>query len=298
MKKIFLILLAICLVCSFVGCAPTTENSENNIGNNSNISNNEKPSEPAYFEECAILVMPDSVISGITSAGSSKSTTNGVVTEIEYRYNGNETNYSDYINYLNNNGMTLQSISNTENFVIDNGMKIASVTQEGNSIIINIIPEDFRVVSIVKDLTVGSSETLDFAQFSFSKIEVTKEVYPEDASGVCLYYPESEGKTFITLRGRVKNLAAENLDGRYINAKIVINNKYTYSGEVIFGANPAALTDYAITPFEESPLYFIFSVPSEAVSAMTSGLITVQFNDNFARGGEEYQYTYNFVVPY
>lgn len=298
MKKFFMFLLVLCLTISLIGCSGNSSSGGNNINNNSDITNNEKPSVPAYFEECNILVTPDSVINGITSSGSSKSTTNGIVTKIEYRYNGNTTNFADYIEYLKSNGMTLQSISDTESSVIDNGMKIASVTQEGNSIIISIIPEDFRVVSIVKDLSTGSSETLDFAQFTFNKIEVTKEVYPEDASGVCLYYPESDGNTFITLRGRVKNLAAENLDGRYINAKIVINNKYTYSGEVIFGADPATLTDYAITPFEESPLYFIFSVPSEAVSGMTSGLITVQFNDNFARGGEEYQYTYNFVVPY
>lgn len=205
--------------------------------------------------------------------------------------------YNDYIDYLKNAGIELQNISSTENSVIDSQMKVASVNLDSNSIVVNIIPEDFRVVAIVKNLSEGASETLDFTELTFNKIEISKEVYPEDTSSVYLCYQENLGYSYVTLRGKVKNTSSIDLEGRYINAFVTIDDKYTYDCSVIFGANPAALTDYAIAPFEKSPLYIVAQIPEEAISAMTDGVFTVQFNENFERGAGEYMYNYNFVIP-
>lgn len=284
--------MSLCLMLSFVGCSGSADN----VG--AGVSN--EKSDPEYFEECDFLPTPDSVIKGVDSKGHMKSSTNGVTTKIEYSYGTSgdiSEKYSEYLAYLESSGITVQNISDSECSVISDSMKVASVTISGSSMEMNIIPEDFRVATVVKNLETGSSETLDFAQFTFNTIEISKEMYPEDASGVCLYYSETEGSTYVTLRGRVKNLAADNLDSRYINAVLTINDKYTYTAEVIFGANPASITDYAITPFEESPLYIVFTVPNDAVSVMNDGLITVQFNENFGQAVGEYEYTYNFVVP-
>jgi hypothetical protein len=57
------------------------------------------------------------------------------------------------------------------------------------------------------------------------------------------------------------------------------------------------MTDYSITPLEESPLYVVFTVPDDALALMTEGSITLRFNESFARSAGEYAYVYTFAVP-
>ena len=306
MKKTVSVVLAFLFTVCLFGCANSGGaggEAAKRSGSNAKDGADGQAKEPTYFEECGFLAAPDSVIDGISSNGSSKTTTNGVVTEIQYHYTDNGSGgegFQKYIDYLKQSGLVVQAVANNEcdeYAVMHDSMKAASVKSSGNKITVEIIPEEFRVVTVTEAVPVGSTKTLDFAVLTFNKIEMGKEVYPEDTSGVHLYYQETAGSTYVTLRGRVKNTSAENLSGDEIDAALSINGKYNYSGEVIFGANPASMTNYSITPFEESPLYVVFSVPDEALEVMTEGTITFRFNENFARGAGEYAYVYTFSVP-
>ncbi|MBQ7123457.1 MAG: hypothetical protein IJO01_02430 [Oscillospiraceae bacterium] len=300
MKKFIKVLLfSLVLMISICACGSTNtpEGGNNDAGE---VVEPEPEVVVEYFEEFGDMATPDTVVPEIEFTGSSKSSTDGVTTKIEYRYSiENDSLAKEYIDYLRNSGIEIVDAEDGSYSVMSGKAKVCTITVSSGSITVNIVPEDFRVEAVVKKVAVGSYETTDFAKFTFKKLETTKEVYPNDVSGVYLYYKQESGYKFITLRGTVKNLAAENLEGRYINAVVSINDKYNYDCEVIFGANPSALTDYAITPFEESPLYIIAKVPNDALSAMTSGTLTVQFNENFGKGikGGDYAYTYVFNIP-
>lgn len=271
----------------------------------SSSGGNNKPEEPKvqdiFFEEAPTLLNPESFGKEVSRTGKTTSSSNGVVTKIEYRFTANEKTaeiYNSYRDRIAQGGFTIQKITDEEFSVIENNMKIASVTLNKNQITVDIIPEDFRVASVVKNIDVTSTQELDFAVFTFKKMEITKKVYPDDSKGVCLYWDEVKDHQYITLRGKIKNTSAVDLSSRYIMAVITINNKYKYECSVVFGANPKAMTDYAIAPFEESPLYISASVPTEAINQMTDGLMTISFNNEFNRGGSEYEFTYNLVIPH
>ena len=147
-----------------------------------------------------------------------------------------------------------------------------------------------------QQLSPGDTVELDFVTLTVDGVSIQDEIYPEDTSGVYLYYEDKENAAYIFLKGTIKNLAGENLESRYVQGKISINDFYNYDADLIIAPDPAALTDYALAPLQEAPFYLYASVPQEAVDLLEQGVITLSFNDMFAQ--ESGGYAYNYQVPF
>ena len=120
---------------------------------------------------------------------------------------------------------------------------------------------------------------------------------PDDTSGAYLEYDAKEGSSFVIVRGTVTNTSSGDLDSRYIDATVILSDKYEYECDVIFGANPASVTNYAIGPFESSPIYIYAAVPDKGLESAGDKIdMTIRFNDDFTRIIADAQYTYNIRI--
>ena len=120
---------------------------------------------------------------------------------------------------------------------------------------------------------------------------------PNDTSGVYLEYDAKEGSSFVIVRGIVTNTSSGDLESRYIKATVTLSDKYEYECDVIFGANPSSVTNYAIGPFVSSPLYIYAAVPDKGLDTAGDKIdMIIRFNDDFARITSDAQYTYNISI--
>ena len=142
---------------------------------------------------------------------------------------------------------------------------------------------------------IGDSVDVGFATLTFEDIGISDELYPADTSSSYLYFEKESGYKYVFLKGRIKNTGSEDIDSRYVRGSILINGVYDYATEMTIMANPSSITDFAIRPFEEAMYYVYASIPEEAVTVKTDGLIHLSFNDGFKSGNTPAQYNYEFV---
>ena len=240
----------------------------------------------------------DSIIS-VSSKGSSKSSINGVVSKIEYYYNGlSLLEMEEYVKYIKEQGISVNQISDTEVSILTGDKKAASVVYEDKKISVIIVPEESRVTQVFTELPLDGTIELDFVKIELNgNYEISDVLLPNDTSGVYLEYDANEGSSFVIVRGTVTNTSAGDLESRYIDAVITLSDKYEYDCDVLFAANPASVTNYAIAPFESSPLYIYASVPNNGLDAAGDKIdLTIRFNDDFERIGNDAQYTYHISI--
>ncbi len=64
-------------------------------------------------------------------------------------------------------------------------------------------------------------------EFTVESSEWLEEIKPSNVSGVYSYYEDKDGEKYFVVRGKIKNLAGENLDIEYANeSEILINDTY------------------------------------------------------------------------
>lgn len=158
------------------------------------------------------------------------------------------------------------------------------------------VPGAKQAADDAQELALGDSIQLDFVTITPAAVAIEDEIYPEDTSGVYLYIQDTAGSQYICLSGRMKNLAGENLDGRYFNGQITVNDTYTYDAVLSIAADPATTTNYALAPLQEATFYLYASVPDDAVELLQTGAVTMRFNDMFAR--ETNGYAYSYKIPF
>lgn len=67
----------------------------------------------------------------------------------------------------------------------------------------------------------------DVMELTLESSEWLEEIKPSNTSGVYSYYENKEGEKYFVVRGKIKNIAGENLDIQYANkSQILINDMY------------------------------------------------------------------------
>ena len=79
-----------------------------------------------------------------------------------------------------------------------------------------------------KKLNVNETVTIgDVMELTLEGSEWVDEIKPSNTEGAYSYYEDKPGEKYFVIKGKVKNLAGEDLDMDYINeSKIIVNDKY------------------------------------------------------------------------
>ena len=79
-----------------------------------------------------------------------------------------------------------------------------------------------KPIAFNQTVTIG-----DVMELTLESSEWADEIKPSNTSGGYSYYDDKEGEKYFVVRGKVKNIAGEDLDISYINeSQILINDKY------------------------------------------------------------------------
>lgn len=91
-------------------------------------------------------------------------------------------------------------------------------------------PKEAEKLYIGQTVTIG-----DVMELTLENSEWTDEIKPSNTSGSYCYYEDKEGEKYFVIKGKVKNIAGEDLDLTYVNqSKIIVND--TYEADVTFEA--------------------------------------------------------------
>lgn len=87
-----------------------------------------------------------------------------------------------------------------------------------------------------ENIHIGQTITIgDIMELTFESTEWNDEIKPSNTSGVYSYYEDKEGEKYFVIKGKVKNIAGEDLDlGNVSQSKIIVND--TYKADVTFKA--------------------------------------------------------------
>lgn len=290
MKKILCLLLTLVMCMSLVACGGAAGSKSASVDK----STEKKALE--YFEEYNTLPTPDSV-ANFTGTGSSKKTTNGVVKEIKYTYSSDDgkKSYEEYINRLKMLSFQIKDKGEEGILVIENKIGIATIKCNetgGFKMEVYIIPETERVEE--KDIVIvgiGDTITTESFEYKIENVELTYEVLPPNTSSVYSSYPAEQGKVYLHMNGKLKNLMKRDIRiDETFTPVAIYGDGYVYSGFVIveddnrfdWGGSYSAGA-----PLETSGVHILVEMPDEVENADENILLSLKTSD-----GGTYQFNY------
>lgn len=117
-----------------------------------------------------------------------------------------------------------------------------------------------------KKLELNETVTIgDVMELTLESSEWTDEIKPSNTSGTYSYKADSEGEKYFVIKGKVKNIAGDNLDIEYGNqSKIIIND--TYKANVTIESEEADGTSFygSIKPLQTLNIIAYASLSDEA----------------------------------
>ncbi len=302
MKKLFALLMAAVMCFSFAACGGN-ENSdggkENNANGTTSSSDSNKGNESKaveYFKECSALPTPDSV-ADFTKTGSSTTTSNGVVKQIKYSYSSTdgESAYESYITRLKTLSFQIKDKGEEGVLVIENKIGVATIKcdkSSGFKMDVCIIPEAQRVEE--KDVViVGIGDTIKTENFEYTidNVEFTYEVLPPNTSSVYTSYPAAQGKVYLHMNGKLKNLMKRDIRiDETFSPVAIYGDGYVYDGFVIVDDDNRfdwGSSYSAGAPLETRGVHVLVEVPDEVESSDENVLISLKTTD-----GGTYQLNY------
>lgn len=104
--------------------------------------------------------------------------------------------------------------------------------------------EDKKPKKEAEKLNVGQTITIgDVMELTIESSEWSDEIKPSNTSNFYTYYEDKEGEKYFVIKGKVKNVAGEDLDLDYVNqSKIIVND--TYKADVRFEAEESDGTSF------------------------------------------------------
>jgi len=119
-----------------------------------------------------------------------------------------------------------------------------------------------------KKLALNETVTIgDVMELTLEGSEWTDEIKPSNTSSVYSYYEDKDGEKYFVIKGKVKNIAGEDLDIEYVNqSKIVIND--TYKADIRIEAEETDGTSFYanIKPLQTLNIIAYASLSDEAYS--------------------------------
>jgi len=292
MKKFLSLLLAAVMILSLCACGNNgSDGSKATLGKNTA----EKKSVE-YFEECSTLPTPDSV-AAFSRTGSSKKTSNGVVKEIKYTYSSTDGDsaYENYITHLKALSFQIKDKGEAGVLIIENKIGVANIKCDKTSdfkMDVYIIPETERVEE--KDIVmvgIGDTITTEYFEYNIENVEFTYEVLPPNTSSVYTSYPAEQGKVYLHMNGKLKNLMKRDIRIDETFTPIAIyGDGYAYEGFVIVEDDNRfnwASSYSAGAPLETSGVHILVEMPSEVENTNENVILSLKTTD-----GGTYQFNY------
>lgn len=293
MKKFLSLLLALVMCISLVACGGN-DNSDGSKSASTDKATEKKAVE--YFEECSTLPTPDSV-ADFSRTGSSKKTSNGVVKEIKYTYSSEEgkKSYEEYINRLKMLSFQIKDKGEEGILIVENKIGVATIKCDetsGFKMEVYIIPEAERVEA--KDVVIvgiGDTITTEFFEYKIENVELTYEVLPPNTSSVYTSYPAEQGKVYLHMNGKLKNLMKRDIRiGETFTPVAIYGDGYVYDGFVIVEDDNSFDWNSSYSagaPLETSGVHILVEMPDEIENTDENILLSLKTTD-----GGTYQFNY------
>lgn len=288
MKKFLSLLLTLAMVFSICACGNgSSDGSKATLGEKKNIE---------YFEECSTLPTPDSV-ADFTGTGSSKKASNGVVKEIKYTYSSTdgESAYQNYITRLKSLSFQIKDKGEEGVLIIENKIGIATIKCDKASdfkMEVYITPESDRVEE--KDIVIvgiGDTITTEYFEYKIENVEFTYEILPPNTSSVYSSYPAEQGKVYLHMSGKLKNLMKRDIRiDETFTPVAIYGDGYVYDGFVIVEDDNRfdwGSSYSAGAPLETSGVHILVEMPSEVENAGENVILSLKTTD-----GGTYQLNY------
>lgn len=301
MKKFLSLLMAFVMCLSLAACGgndkPDSDAKVDSEGSTS--ASDEKAAESKaeeYFEECSKLPTPDSV-ADFKKTGSSKRTSDGVLKEIKYSYSSEEGEkaYENYITRLKTLSFQIKDKGEEGVLVIENKIGVATIKCDktsGFKMDVCIIPEALRVED--KDIVIvgiGDTITTENFEYTIENVEFTYEVLPPNTSSVYTSYPAAQGKVYLHMVGKLKNLMKRDIRiDETFSPTGIYGDGYVYDGFVIVDDDNRfdwGSSYSAGAPLETSGVHVLIEMPDEVENSDENVLISLKTTD-----GGTYQLNY------
>ena len=138
---------------------------------------------------------------------------------------------------------------------------------------------DFDPSAPAKLIEKGETIALDFAELYFDEDDIVDEIKFSNTTGggggygghitiTQVIESAQDGKKFIYLKGRIKNLATYQIDPEQMKVLCVINDKYELEGQVSC-VDDGASSVYRLDPLNSAILFLDTSIDASAVSDIT-----------------------------
>lgn len=301
MKKIFSLVLALIMCLSLAACGGKDSSdggNDNKSNGSSSLSDNKETEKKAveYFKECSSLPTPDSV-ADFKKTGSSTTTSGGSVKEIKYSYMSEDgkSEYDNYIVYLKSLSFQVKDKGEEGVLITENKIGIATIKcddTDGFKMDVFIIPEAKRVED--KDIViVGVGDTIKTENFEYTieDAEFTYEVLPPNTSSVYSSYPAAQGKVYLHLDGKLKNLMKRDIRiDETFSAIAIYGDGYVYDGFVIVEDDNRFdwVSSYSAgAPLETRGVHALIEMPAEVENTDENVIISLKTLD-----GGTYQLNY------
>lgn len=229
--------------------------------------------------------------------GSSTTTSGGSVKEIKYSYMSEDgkSAYDNYIVYLKSLSFQVKDKGEEGVLITENKIGIATIKcddTDGFKMDVFIIPEAKRVED--KDIViVGVGDTIKTENFEYTieDAEFTYEVLPPNTSSVYSSYPAAQGKVYLHLDGKLKNLMKRDIRiDETFSAIAIYGDGYVYDGFVIVEDDNRFdwVSSYSAgAPLETRGVHALIEMPAEVENTDENVIISLKTLD-----GGTYQLNY------
>jgi len=135
-----------------------------------------------------------------------------------------------------------------------------------------------------------SFKVADCMEFTFTDSEWADTVTPSKTEGQYRYLTDTEGEKYFVIRGKISNLSDEELNMKYIvpEVELVINNEYTYVGQVIAEDKNGDIPMFVnmgtyVSPQSEQNIIVIVSVMDEAFDSAKNAKIKMNMLNDISK---------------
>ena len=179
--------------------------------------------------------------------------------------------------------------------IIENKIGVATIKCDetsGFKMEVYIIPEAERVEA--KDVVIvgiGDTITTESFEYKIENVELTYEVLPPNTSSVYTSYPAEQGKVYLHMNGKLKNLMKRDIRiEETFTPAAIYGDGYVYDGFVIVEEDNSFDWNSSYSagaPLETSGVHILVEMPDEIENTDDNILLSLKTTD-----GGTYQFNY------
>ncbi len=266
--------------------------------------------EPEYYTDCPVLPTVESY-TNVYQSGSNRSSSNGKVTKITYRYRLRNSSdslseaFNEYVAAVKTAGLSV-TVSGKTATILYGSTKLATLEANTDELTMAIVPGNEKLGgnagAASKDVTdtavqpeegfsaqgdkiVKLGETIQAKTCTLKpdSVSISDKVYSYANKPITsrhyYYEPEKDGNTFIIIHGTFTNNAKKTVDIRNIYATVTVDG-YTYTAKAIGVQDGGRDFFNDVSPKETTGVYFYAEVP-KSMAKTNGATLRIGFTDDF-----------------